>query len=343
MINSEKSYSHSGLNNRETDLNYLRLYITDYTFANMDELYNRNVYRLLRSRPKVKTTKLYAIVKTDKIIFDIDTFYIDNKYEISCDLIINNTKKTVKFNLLQMYYDQFGADFKDYRVFKLSLENRLLDLDYMKKNNLNAKDFYQQISAYKEENNRDNLVLNCPFYYILSKGATSEISINVYRILNYLNIDLVNDLEIIYIGKSMKSTMKRLREHNKWGEVQARDKQSSNTNSNYIVYVFNLDKADTSISHFDSNNVLIVNNNSEVDLKNIVSILEIAFISHYKPILNQKHINTNLKEISLVRNNLKELGYTNLAVEMNFEDGGIMGNITTPHVNKQKVQIEFKI
>ena len=41
--------------------------------------------------------------------------------------------------------------------------------------------------------------------YICGKETTS--TLNVYMDLNLLNIDFVNNLEIIYIGKSMKDIM----------------------------------------------------------------------------------------------------------------------------------------
>lgn len=320
------------------------MYIKDYLFSNSEELYDRTLYRIFRNMPQVKTTKLYAIVRTKSLIFDFKSFSINMNYDITCNIVVNDTFRSITFNLMEMYYDQFGKEHQNIEVFKNELETILLtQVDFGEKIKLTKETLCQKISPYKEQENSKNLILTCPFYYILSNRQASLISLNVYRVLNMFKINLINKLEIIYIGKAIKDTMKRLKNHNKWGEVLNLDKQSKKDNYDYLVYVFNLDKADTYIYNIDKNNIFIFNDNSNFELKSAVKNLEIAFISYYKPILNEKHINTDFSKTKFVTQELITLGYNRLIIEMNFEDGSVMGNIKTPQVNKQAVEIDINI
>ena len=70
-----------------------------------------------------------------------------------------------------------------------------------------------------------------------------------------------------------------------------------------------------------------------MDLETVVKNLEIAFISYYRPLLNEKHINTNFTKTKFVTQKLINLGYTHLTIEMNFGEENIMGKIKTPNVN----------
>jgi len=220
-----------------TDKKILRLYIKDYLFANSEELYNRALYKKFRNLPQVKTTKLYSIIRTEGIKFNFESFSIDNNYDITIEILKRNKSYSITFNLMQVYYNEFGEEYSSLKEFKDELENILLtQVDFGKDVQLSKDILHFQISPYQEQESDKNLILVCPFYFILSKGTTAGISLNIYRILNMFNINLINDLEIIYIGKSMKDTMKRLKNHNKWGEVLAIDKESKKEVYDYIVY-----------------------------------------------------------------------------------------------------------
>ena len=140
--------------------------------------------------------------------------------------------------------------------------------------------------------------LICPFYYIISEAEIFGVSLNIYRIINLFNINIVNDLEIIYIGQSLKSTLDRLKDHNKWGEIFSSDRLSPEVNS-YLVYTFNFDQADTLVSYINGTPI-ILNIDSEIEKKIIVDNLEIAFISYYKPILNKDFKNTNFSKTDFI-------------------------------------------
>ena len=57
--------------------------------------------------PQIKTTKLYAIVRT-KIIFDKKTFIIDKRLYSFLQYYVNNKAHNIKFDLFKIYYNQFG-------------------------------------------------------------------------------------------------------------------------------------------------------------------------------------------------------------------------------------------
>jgi hypothetical protein len=160
-------------------------------------------------------------------------------------------------------------------------------------------------------------------------------------VFNHFNIDILNELEIIYIGKSMNSTIDRLKEHNKWSAVIAKDKMNPDADFDYLVYVFNFDKVETSFENITDNDILVLNYKSEYDLEKLVKNLEIAFISHYKPLLNKDYIDTVFEETDFVKKELVELGYSNLMIEMVINEDSLMGKIKTPNAKSQAVDINL--
>ena len=111
----------------KTDKKYLRLWIENYTFATLEELHNEHAYKELKANELIKTSKLYSIIKTEEITFDIDSFVINNKYDISCNIIIKNKKKPITFNLLEVYYDSLKDKFANINDLQEELEYIILN------------------------------------------------------------------------------------------------------------------------------------------------------------------------------------------------------------------------
>lgn len=321
----------------------LRLYITKYNFAMQEELHNEMMFNILKSIPEIKMTNLYAIVQTNSMTIDTNTIKISSSYDLSCNVLINKKKKTIKFNLLKYYYEGLEEKKISFNEFIEYLETNLLTIKPFKSDNEKKENLYKHIEIIKDMSINAQITLKCPFYWLLSNGTHYSVTLNLYRVFNYFNINILNELEIIYIGKSMNSTINRLKEHNKWSAVIAKDKMNPDADFDYLVYVFNFDKVETSFENITDNDILVLNNKSEYNLEKLVENLEIAFISHYKPLLNKDYVDTIFEETDFVKKKLVELGYTNLTIEMIINEDSLMGKIKTPKAKSQSVDINLTL
>lgn len=320
---------------------FLRLYITKYNFAMQEELHNKTMFNILKNIPEIKMTNLYAIVQTDSMTIDTNSINISSSYDLSCNVIINKKKETIKFNLLKYYYEELEEKKISFDKFVEYLETNLLTVEPFKSNNEKKENLYKHIEIVKDMSINAQISLKCPFYWFFSQYKHDLVILNLYRVFNHFNIDILNELEIIYIGKSMNSTIDRLKEHNKWSAVIAKDKMNPDADFDYLVYVFNFDKVETSFENITDNDILVLNYKSEYDLEKLVKNLEIAFISHYKPLLNKDYVDTVFEETDFVKKELVELGYSNLMIEMVINEDSLMGKIKTPNAKSQAVDINL--
>lgn len=327
-----------------TNEKILRLYIAKYHFATQEELHDKKTIKALKSIPEIQMTNLYAIVQTNKLYIDLDSICIHSTYELTCDLIINSNKKTIKFNLLQYYYAELkNNDELSFNQFVHNIEDFLLKIEPFKSNNEKKENLYKYITIRKELSHNSTIVIQCPFFWASCGRKNDFINLNLYRVINHFDLDILNELEIIYIGKSMTNTLNRLKEHNKWSAVLAKDQKNPEVNYDYLVYVFNFNKCETIILDINDQECSVVNYESTYNLKKLVDNIEVAFISHYKPLLNEKHINTIFDNTDFVKKELMEFGYTRLMLEMVINEDSSMGNIKTPKAKSQTVDINLSL
>ncbi len=323
---------------------FLRLYITKYNFAMQDELHDPIMLNILKNIPEIRMTNLYAIVQTNSMCIDIDSISICSSYDVECNVIINKKLKTIKFNLLSYYYEELeNKEDISFDKFVENLENGLLNIEPFKSNNYKREDLYKDIEIVRDNSFNSQISLRCPFYWFFSKLQNDLVILNLYRVINHFNIDILNELEIIYIGKSMNSTIDRLKEHNKWSAIIAKDKKNKSADFDYLVYVFNFDQVETLIKDVTNNDKIVLNYEAEYNVDNLVTNLEIAFISHYKPLLNIEYVDTIFEETDFVKKELINHGYTDLIIEMIINEGSLMGNIKTSKAKSEIVNINLTL
>ncbi|WP_428026852.1 hypothetical protein [Arcobacter sp.] len=319
--------------------NILRLTIDKYHFAIQEELNDKVSLKALKGNQEIKSTKLYSIVQTNRMYINLDSFCIDINYNISLSIHINNKIKVIKFNLMEYYFELHKESFENLDSFINYLETQVMKIEYFEKNTISKNEIYKFINILRDYSYSSVICLKCPFDYILSNCEYDAVFFNIYRILNYFNIkDIRDDLEIIYIGKSLNDTLQRLKTHEKWSEVQTKDRKNPNNNYDYLVYMFNFRQDD-----IDFTDILTPIKDSKYNIEDIVDNLETALISYYKPMLNDKKIDIDFPNSAFVKKELKDKGYDGLIIYKDMKDNTLMADIKTSHMQEEKVDIFLSI
>jgi len=317
----------------------LRLTITKYHFAIQEELNDDIAMKALKGNKEIKSTKLYSIVQTNRMYVNFNSFSVDKDYNISLNIHINKKLKILKFNLMKYYFELHKKSFENLDFFIKYLEDQVLKIKYFEKNNISKNEIYKFINILKDYSYSSVICLRCPFDYVLSNYQYDAVSLNIYRILNHFNIkNIRDDLEIIYIGKSLDDTLQRLKTHEKWSEVQTKDRKNPNNDYDYLVYMFNFTQDD-----IDFTNILNLIKDSTYNVKDIVDNLETALISHYKPMLNKNKKDINFQNSEFVKKELKDNGYDGLIIYKDMKDNTLMADIKTSHKKEEKIDIFLSI
>jgi len=317
----------------------LSLTIDKYHFAIQEELNDEVALKALKGNQEIKSAKLYSIVQTNRMYVNFDSFSIDKNYNISLNVHINNKLKVVKFNLMEYYFESYENYFKSLDSFINFLEKQIMKLEYFKQNIISKNEIYKFINIIEDYSYSSVICIKCPFDYILCNGEYDSVFMNIYRILNHFNIkNIRDDLEMIYIGKSLDDTLQRLRTHEKWSEVHTKDRKNPNNDYDYLVYMFNFKQDD-----IDFTNIFSPIKDSNYKIEDIVDNLETALISHFKPMLNKKKIDIDFPNSEFVKKELKNNGYDGLIIYKDMKDDTLMANIKTSHMQKEKIDMFLSI
>lgn len=311
-------------------------YIKKFQFIPKSTLYNEEQKSLISYFNQHEAT-LYFIVKTPKISLNPESFEIDDNYNLSGEISIgSNETKKIKFNAVEMLYQM--PELKEHFPSLDSFCNTYMNLydDLLTSNNLK----YQQLASI-DLNDSDNakLRLHCPIVQAITQGEGSYYDFRIYQVLNYFNIDILGDLQILYIGKSNDNTWKRLYNHNKWGFLEEHRDQSK---EDFLVYFLQLD--DSKINLSNNNSLTVIhrdNDDNNISLEDATKITEATFINHFIKVkkFNKEMVNIDLSKWDFIKNKLVSNGYTDVVVEL-YLDGvfGKLGTVDTGYVDYHKIE-----
>jgi len=320
---------------------YYHSYIKKFQFIPKSTLYDEESKPIISEFNKHEAT-LYCIVKTPRIAFLPKTFSVDENYNLTGKIIVgnnNNNIKDIKFNAVEFLYQmpQLKEHFSTLEIFcdtYMNLDKRLPLLS----NNLK----YKELSSIDMDNSNESKIrLNCPIVQAITQGKGLYSDLRIYQLINYFNINILEDLEIVYIGKSNDNTWNRLYNHNKWGLLEEhRDKSKED----YLVYFLQLDDSKINISNNDNLSTIHRDNDNKINLVDATKITEASLINYFikNKKFNKEMVNTDLSKWDFIKKKLTDKGYTDVVVEL-YLDGpfGNLGTIDTGY--KAYHNIEYKI
>lgn len=316
---------------------YYHSYIKKFQFIPKSRLYDEDSKSTISEFNKHEAT-LYCIVKTPKIVFLPETFSVDKNYNLIGKVKIGNDNiKEIKFNAVEILYQlpQLKENFSTLEIFCDTYMNLYNELPLLS-NNLK----YNKLSSIDINNSNESIIrLNCPIVKAITKGKGLYSDLRIYQLINYFNIDILEDLEVQYIGKSNDNTWNRLYNHNKWGLLEEhRDKREED----YLVYFLQLEDIKINISGRD--NLSTIHKDNNINLVDATKITEASLINYFikNKKFNKEMVDIDLAKWDFIKKKLSDNGYTDVVVELYLD--GLFGNLGTIDIGyKSYHQIEYKI
>jgi hypothetical protein len=304
----------------------LHTYVKKFQFFPKSSIYDDDAkYRISEFNRHQAT--LYFIVRTKKVSFLPKSFEIGRNYTIRGKVEVAGKSHAVAFDTARMLHGQQLLKEKFKTVTELT--------DYCMKQwggpaaaGMSNDQKYIEVSHVNVENSTaDKLAIRCALYHSISQGRMPEMRIGIHQIINAFDVDCLQPLEILYIGKSNDDTWRRIYDHNKWGLLTEHVKQDDE----FLVYFLEIDKSflnHESIEGFS----FIHRDESELSIETATEATEAAlinyFIKHKK--FNKEFVDSDITKTDLISKKVKGAGYTGLLAEVGLD--GVFGKVGTADV-----------
>ncbi|HAS8429849.1 TPA: hypothetical protein I7765_21485 [Vibrio vulnificus] len=306
---------------------YFSSYIKQYMFQPHHRLFDADTVRLLKEFKIVDESCIYSIVRVSKAKFIPESFYPTNNYCFRGTMEANGKTHEVVFNLAKFWFNGESELSEMLRCEFETLENfiRCGLSGYLSPSGIsisNQDKFISLSELILSESNDKVLKIKCPIRSGLH-GREVYADLHLYQIINQFDMDLLSNLEICYIGKSNVSTFERLKNHEKWGPILSSE---NNENYDYFAYFFVIDEAEIVSRNFIGVNAHI-RGSSNLPKGAITEIFESTLINYFKPKFNIEFVNSDVKNIGVVKKWLINKGFDYVLTELELD--GIMGRLET--------------
>ncbi len=314
-------------------------YIKKFQVLPKSTLYNEDSKYMISEFNKHEAT-LYLIVKTPKIAFIPESFIIDDNYNLCGEVFIENTEtiKAIKFNPLKIPYDMPQLR-NNYPTLE-SFINTYMDM--YEDGNKSNKQKYKDLSSIDLNNsNESKLRIKCPISKAVTRGEGDYMDLKIYQVINFFNIDILQNLEILYIGKSNDNTWQRLYSHNKWGFLE---EYRNKAKEDFLVYFLQLDYSKLEINKINNFAILNRGDDTQITLEDATKITEASLINYFikEKKFNDQMVNMDLSKWYFIKTKLKNNGYTEVNVELYLD--GLFGKLGTDNTKyKGYHNMKYKI
>ena len=189
------------------------------------------------------------------------------------------------------------------------------------------------------KSSEERLVINCPLGVSLAKGKGGQIIVTPYQLIMFFDIDCLEELEIIYIGKSNDNLWRRIYNHNKWGVIEEHRDQAT---EDLIVYFMQIEPSAVDIG-FMNRAVFIQRQEANISIEDATLATEAVLISHFisEKRFNSNHVGLEIKDIQLIQTKLKSIGFSDICVEVDL-DGlfGVLGTKKAGYKRSHRIEAE---
>ena len=306
---------------------YFSTYVSQYMYQPHYRIFDTENVKVLEKSNVINQSTLYAIVKTPKVRFVPYSFKVTNNFCLKGKLVVNGKYHDVIFNMAKYWYNgesDLSIDLRSrFHTIEAFVDHALSGFRSINGVHYSNSEKYCRLAVIKSDSSEEQLNIMCPIASGMNNGVPVEANLFVYQLINHYDIDVLDDLDICYIGKSNRSTFDRLKKHEKWGPILS---SRHNEYYDYFAYFFVIDEA--SIYKLNSND-LILRTGSGLPKGAITSICEATLINYFKPDFNKEFVNTDISNIKVVKDWLSAQEFDVIMTEVELE--GLMGRLSTKH------------
>ncbi len=285
-----------------------------------------------RRRIAADTRSIYFIVKTKKLRFAASRCHIGFPYKVRC--LVKKGQKSYR-TIVDMAHFWFSMD-ENKNAFSNKQE---MALYYLRRcepawvRRLPPSIRYTLGSRIISSSSTSELEISCAIKQCLSRERDGNMSLFIYQMAMVFDWPILDDLTILYIGKS-RDTFKRVKGHENWGRILA----SLSDDEDALVYFMNLEA-----NHYimeSPNDARRVRIGEPIDLEILTSVSEAAMIHYFKPDFNDHYKSRDIFHTGPARQ-AAALGYDDISIEVMLD--GVMGRVGTPGVGYGKHSAKFHL
>jgi len=166
-----------------------------------------------------------------------------------------------------------------------------------------------------------DISIDCAIKRNMTQDGDGLTPFYIYQMIQQYGAHLSPDIEVVYVGKSQKGAFDRLRRHDRWGEIQAR----KGDGRDIVLHFLGLEASELQIAG-PGEQMVFYKQAPSVSRADAASLMEMALISHLKPVFNTHHIEREISRTKIFAD-LRRTGYSDLTMELKL-DGG-MGQVGT--------------
>lgn len=289
-----------------------------------------------------KQSSIYMIAKTKKISFIVDTFRVIDDYCITGDVRIGSRKEKVVFNIAKLLFEKSGVTHKydGWRNWSEKIMSRWA---------IKGDPYLSPSQKYRRGSRIDldlssemQLYVECMLHIGIGNGLSSRrIIVRPLDLAHMFDWHLLDEIEILYIGKSTNDVLKRAMNHNKWGEI------TTDLNDDEFAFVYFMDIEQSSVTKENLGPATLITNSTddELDRDSIALITEAALIKHFfnEAKYNHRVVDQEITSVKPIREKLIKRGYTALRVDL-ILDGvfGMFGTQKTGIARSHVIQVSLK-
>lgn len=316
----------------------LNTYIKAYQFFPKYAIYDEYEKERISNFNQHEAT-IYMIIKTPSVKFDVHSFRVIDDYMYRGDLLVAGKRHDVVFNAAKLHFKHAKMQ-SQFECIKDFTDTVMSAWKLTETANLSPSEMYALASSIDfDASTQNKLVINCALGRVICGGQGGQIIVNPYQLINEFEMDCLENLEILYIGKSTDNTWRRVYNHNKWGLIE----ENRNQNEDLIVYFMQLDES--LIGHMYLGSIaILIRDFSGISIANVTKITEMALINHFikEKKFNIDHVGSDILQSKVAKKELVQNGYTKLSVELSLD--GLLGRLGTKSVGFNEYNLaEYEI
>lgn len=273
-----------------------------------------------------KQSSLYMIAKTRKVAFLPESFVVGSDFCLHGRVRVAQRTEQVTFNIAKLLFEQSGAGgkFADWRNWAEAVMGLWAIEGYA---NASASEKYRLSSKVDASLSNDaNLYIDCKLFEGASGGGPERrVIVRALDLIHMFDWNLLEDIEILYVGKSTDDVLKRARNHNKWGEI------TTDLEDDEFAFVYFMDVAQSSVAKDRIGPFVRMADGPDeaLDRDATALITEAALIKYFfdEERYNRKVVGQALADVKAIREKLVGRGYTALRVDLILD--GVFGRFGT--------------
>jgi len=270
-------------------------------------------------------SSVYLIVKTRQPRFIPGSFFISHDFCIQGEIVVGQHREHVVFNIAKLLHSSRGTTKHPHWDAWADKVMSLWKIESAPTASASQK--YRALSNIDLTlSDQDYLYINCALMRGV-RGGNPDVRavVTPAQLGQMFDWDIFENLEVLYVGKSCDSVLKRTHDHNKWGNI------TNDLGADEVALIYFMDIEQSSYAKLTQGALIQIGKVADpaLDRDAIAVITEAALIKHFfdEKKYNKQVVEQDFQEILKVKEKLRVRGYTALQVSLMLD--GVMGCLGT--------------